>query len=183
MEIYYTGIGSRETPNDIRTKMSQAAKVMAGLGFILRSGGAGGADTAFYEGVKQAQVADRFAEIYVPKVPFNGFSPEYGNFGTVLGPPTKNARLLAKKYHPNWPVLGDLGRDFMARNAYQVLGSDLNTPSSFILCWTPNGKVVGGTGQALRMADDLDIPVLNFAIHSDEHISDFILSQSNGANS
>ena len=32
---------------------------------------------------------------------------------------------------------------------------------NFIVCWTPNGKVTGGTGQAIRMAASMGIKVYN----------------------
>ncbi len=44
---------------------------------------------------------------------------------------------------------------------FQVLGSDLETPVSFVVCWTIGGKISGGTGQALRIAKDLGIPIFN----------------------
>lgn len=176
-EIIYAGIGARSTPPDVLEKMRKAAKAMAGMGFVLRSGGARGADTAFYEGVCEKTDPAGHAEIFLPYDGFNGHRYD----GTVfIGPPNKEARLLASKFHPNWPVLGCRGRDFMARNAYQVLGYDLDRPCDFILCWTPNGKVVGGTGQALRMAKEYDIPVINFGNSSDDDISDFIFAQATG---
>lgn len=170
MEIVYAGIGARKTPEDVLRKMERAATTMAKLGFTLRSGGAAGADSAFIRG---AETGKGNLEIFIPFNRFNGFSFDGEK---VLGPPTKEARLLAKKYHPNWPNLGSRGRDFMARNAYQVLGFCLDRPADFILCYTPNGKIVGGTGQALRMANDLNIPILNFGKNTDEYISDFILN-------
>lgn len=33
--------------------------------------------------------------------------------------------------------------------------------SSFVVCWTSDGKDSGGTGQALRIARDRNIPVYN----------------------
>ena len=49
----------------------------------------------------------------------------------------------------------------MTRNTFQVLGKNLVNPSKFILCWTPNGKITGGTGQALRIAEHFEIPIIN----------------------
>ena len=49
----------------------------------------------------------------------------------------------------------------MARNALQVLGTDGQTPVDFIMCWTPNGSGSGGTGQAIRIARALNIPVFD----------------------
>ena len=56
----------------------------------------------------------------------------------------------------------------MARNSYQVLGYDLNTPSSFIVCYTKNGKLTGGTAQALKIAKDYNIPIFNFGNYKDK---------------
>ena len=131
--------------------MWSMGRFMASWGHTLRSGGAEGADEAFEVGCQTNQGK---MEIYLP---YRGFRKNKSNFyGT-----NKEARNLAKKYHPNWGVLGATGRDFMGRNAYQILGAGLDTPSDFILCWTPDGKVTGGTGQALRMAVDYSIPVFN----------------------
>lgn len=171
--IKYAGIGSRKTPEDICRKMSQASKTMAKLGFILRSGGAYGADDAFESGVAEAaseldKECVELAEIYLP---WKGYrkneSPFFGS--------TKEARLIAKQYHPRWHIVSCAGRDFHARNVYQVLGRSLDQPSSFVLCWTPEGAITGGTGQALRIAQDYGVPILNFATDDDEYISDYIL--------
>jgi len=166
MEIIYAGIGARKTPKNICQKMYNAGKSLSKLGFTLRSGGAPGANIAFETG---ADAGNGRKEIYLPWKEFNrNPSPRYGT--------TKEARLLAKEFHPNWENLGNTGRDFMGRNCYQILGQDLTTPCEFILCWTPNGKVVGETGQALRMAKAYNIPIFNFAVQSDDEISDFIFT-------
>lgn len=34
------------------------------------------------------------------------------------------------------------------------------------MCWTPEGKITGGTGQALRIAKHYEIPILNFGSNS-----------------
>jgi len=171
--VIYAGIGSRDTPSEICEKMRNAAKAMAGMGFILRSGGARGADSAFYQGYIEAGSPKGMAEIYLPKHTFNGHYTDQPNF---YGPPTKEARQVAKTIHPNWANLGNLGRDFMARNAYQILGWNLKIPCEFVLCWTPDGKASGGTGQAIRHAEKLGIPVFNFKVHSTDEISDFIFA-------
>jgi len=172
MEIYYAGIGSRETPQDVCRKMFAAGRAMAELGFILRSGGAARADESFESGVDEWAKSHNTTppkEIYLPFKAFrHNPSPLYGS--------DREARMLAKNYHPRWDILSCTGRDFHARNVYQVLGRDLQTPSAFVLCWTPGGKVTGGTGQALRIAQDRGIPILNFAVDDDNSISDFIFA-------
>ena len=52
----YTGIGSRETPNDILTLMSKLATTLERQGYVLRSGGADGADKAFAKDVTNKEV-------------------------------------------------------------------------------------------------------------------------------
>lgn len=176
---FYTGVGSRETPQDVCRKMFTAGKILGEAGFTLRSGGAKGADHAFESGSMAVTQQDANADgpdvqanhdIYLPFKRFNGHSsPLFGS--------TKEARLIAKEFHPRWDILSCRGRDFHARNAYQVLGSTLDNPSRFLICWTPNGRVTGGTGQALRIAKAYDVPILNFGCHDDEYISNFILEQ------
>lgn len=46
----YTGIGSRNTPPDILDIMFRLAGKLASEGYVLRSGGAQGADDAFEQG-------------------------------------------------------------------------------------------------------------------------------------
>jgi predicted Rossmann fold nucleotide-binding protein DprA/Smf involved in DNA uptake len=48
--MYYTGVGSRECPTYILDLMTQYATVLNNKGYILRSGGALGADSAFQSG-------------------------------------------------------------------------------------------------------------------------------------
>ncbi len=49
-----------------------------------------------------------------------------------------------------------------ARNAHQVLGQDLESPSLCVICWTPKGELKGGTRTAIVIAEQNDIPVFNF---------------------
>jgi hypothetical protein len=80
--------------------------------------------------------------------------------GSYLVPPFNPD--LVKRYHPKSSALSDAGWKFMSRNSYQVLGKDLKTPVEFVLCWTKDGTASGGTGQALRIAKDHNIPIFNF---------------------
>ncbi len=146
----YAGIGSTETPFEIGKLMTSIASKLETKGYILRSGGAEGADTFFENGV----INPKKKEIYLPWHKFN-------NNKSQLYTPSKEAFELAKKYHPSFDYLSFGAKALMARNGYQVLGLDLNTPSNMIICWTKNGKAIGGTGQALRIAKDYDIKIYN----------------------
>lgn len=145
---YYAGIGSRETPEDILYVMTKTAAEMAGLGFTLRSGHADGADIAFELGAK-------IKEIYIPWLGFNGST------SNLL--PTKEAFVMAEKYHPAWHKCSPAARKLHARNCHQVLGHSLDKPSEFIICWTKGALGGGGTGQAIRIAKAHSIPIYDLA--------------------
>jgi hypothetical protein len=156
MPKYYAGIGSRETPIPILNKMQLIATKLESLGYVLRSGGAGGADKAFAEGCSNK-------EIYPPWDGFNGIRK-------VFEIP-EQAYVIAEGIHPGWQYLSPAAKSMMARNAMQILGPNLDTPSSFVVCWTKDGcftkatrtNKTGGTGQAIAHADMLGIPVFNLA--------------------
>lgn len=150
--MIYCGIGSRNTPLVITNMMRQLAKLLAENGAILRSGHALGADQAFEQGCDSGEGEK---EIFLP---WKGF---YGSESNLVVE-DKRAFKIAEKYHPAWDKLGDGARKLMARNSHQVLGLDLNTPCDFIVCHTKNGKGDGGTGQALRIARDYNIPIFDF---------------------
>lgn len=145
---YYAGIGSRETPPDILALMTKIAVSLAKSGHILRSGGADGADSAFEAGANEK-------EIYLPWLGFNG------NPSKLL--PSKEAFIMAEKFHPAWHKCSHAARKLHARNCHQVMGKDLKTPSAFIICWTKGALGGGGTGQAIRIAKAHDIPVHDLA--------------------
>jgi hypothetical protein len=89
----------------------------------------------------------------------------------------ERALAIAEHYHPAWHRLDQGGRLLMGRNSYQVLGPTLDTPVSFVVCWTSDGKASGGTGQALRIAADYGVPVFNLHdARSLGRLGDFVLN-------
>jgi len=158
----YAGIGSRETPIPIQNIMTQFAE-SAVKTHVLRSGGASGADSAFFVGAKQGcddtnlKLQDRI-EIYLPWDGFGGFSTDKQDF-TYLA--THASHIIAEKYHPAYHKLSNAGQCLMARNSQQILGRLLTRPVDFVVCYTSDGKASGGTGQAIRIAEDRNIPVYN----------------------
>ncbi len=150
---YITGIGSRSTPEEVKPIILSLAEVLVKKGFILRSGGAEGSDS-FWE-----EAYDKFAgqkEIYLPWKKFaKNESPLYRI--------EKEAFDLASTIHPAWGRLSFGGKKLHARNCYQVLGLDLKTPSSLIICWTKDAEKVGGTRTAIMLAEKYNIPVYNLA--------------------
>ncbi len=141
----YTGIGSRETPGKILTIMENLAMALKTQGWTLRSGGAKGADSAFERGAGSSK------QIF------------------YASDATQAAMEIAQKSHPAWHRCSEYARKLHARNAFQVLGSDLKTPSRFVVCWTPDGAsthanrsiITGGTGTAISIAEPHSIPIFN----------------------
>jgi hypothetical protein len=68
----------------------------------------------------------------------------------------------AARFHPAWDKCSPYAKRLHARNSAIMLGHDLGTPVNFVLCWTKDGGATGGTGQALRIAAALGIPVFNW---------------------
>src|SRR5690606_1598275 len=93
----YAGIGSRDTPVAVMQQMGGIASWLASQGYTLRSGGAGGADTAF-------EMSATKKEIYRP--------PHV----------TTEALALAAQFHPAWDRCSDYAKRLHARNGFQVLG-------------------------------------------------------------
>ena len=73
-EKHYAGIGARETPSIICSCMSQLANWLAEENWILRSGGANGADTAFELG---CDIVQGSKEIFLPEQGYNGNTSDF----------------------------------------------------------------------------------------------------------
>lgn len=164
MNIYYTGVGARVTPNDVLERMFDYAKVLENIGYILRSGGQPkGADGAFENGVIKAINKN----IYKPRC-----WQSSGNTPTIKD----EAYEIAARHHPAWNNLKPFAKDLMARNVHAVLGDDLNNPSEFLICWTidgmnnvkPRTRVSGGTGHTLSIANEARVQIFNLQNIEDE---------------
>lgn len=156
--LYYAGVGSRETPQEYMELMYEIALQMAPT-WTLRSGAADGADTAFYQGAKNNKGP---VEIFLPWNGFNGFTASDEGFYV----PEYSTELLniAAQFHPAWGSCNAGAKKMHARNVCQVAGLDLNTKTDLVICWTKDGKRGGGTGQALRIAEYLEIPIFDLAV-------------------
>ena len=148
--LKYTGVGARATPRHVLQLMIQIAHKLATMGYTLRSGAAKGADTAFERGAT-------LKEIYLK---------EHA---------TPEAMAIAKRYHDGWHHMQDWGHRLHGRNSFQVLGPELNDPSDFLVCWTPDGclhhhnrsRQTGGTGTAISIASMYHVKVFN--LNNPEH--------------
>ena len=142
---FYTGVGSRSTPDNVLMLMNDIAMKMNDLNIYLRSGGAKGADSAFETGAVNKK------KIYYAK------------------DCTEASKNIAMQFHPVWERLSDYAKKLHGRNSFQVLGDDLQTPSIGLICWTQDGccshksrtSKTGGTGTAISIADSFGVKINN----------------------
>lgn len=176
MTKYYTGVGSRETPLHVYELMEDIAFKLEQRGFVLRSGGAPGADQAFENGWWSSYI-DNMKEVASAEIflPWEGFEGKWSGAGDGAYRVVKDidkAMDMASKIHPAWdavkkdgtPVLKRGAKGMHARNCFQVLGGDLETPSEFLICYAPplpDGTVKGGTRTAWVLAKQNNIPCIN----------------------
>lgn len=160
MTKFYAGIGSRKTPAYTQANMHYLAAALSDKGYTLRSGNAEGADQAFASGVK-----DNKAQIWLPWKHFQlNFQKKFPNHTYIVEDMLADMEAFhsVAKFHPKPDTLSVVSYQFMVRNYRQVIGRG-EPNSKFIICWTECGEYVGGTAQAMRIADHFQIPILNLA--------------------
>ncbi len=151
---FYSGIGARATPPEVLSLMTRAAFALLKRGYVLRSGHAIGADSAFERGAGDA------AQIFLPV-------PGWRGSASVVHPEALGdelwgrAREIAAAHHPAFA--DPLALRSGSPHPQRLPGARpaLDSPSEFVLCWTADGEASGGTGQALRIAATYGVPVYN----------------------
>lgn len=165
---FYAGVGSRETPTHIIELIKYIGCYLCEKGWILRSGAALGADEAFEKAAdfivnKGRNPNANFKEIYLP---WKGYNNSHSTIHPEKYPFSDEEKRFSEMFHPAWAKCGPSARLLHQRNTRIVLGlrelhGERTRPVSFIICWTPNALITGGTGQALRIAKGCQIPVIN----------------------
>lgn len=150
MTKYYTGIGSRNTPPDMLSLMTAIAWKYNELGYRLRSGGAMGADTAFQLG------SGKNCNIYVP-LPHSYGTKQWQKWEGL-------AKEVCESFNLNLSSMKPFTQYLIIRNMPQVIGLDGEPLSERVVCWTPNGEMVGGTRYALRLAEMRNVPIFNLGL-------------------
>jgi hypothetical protein len=123
-------------------------------GWWIRSGHADGADYAFEEG------AGRSCIVYLPWWGFNEQKPLHGT-PRIKEEVDQRALAIVRKHEPYVDELNKPMQLIKCRNVYQILGENLDRPVQVVICWTKGGAAIGGTGLAMKIASDKNIPVLN----------------------
>lgn len=154
----YAGIGARSTPTEILCQMTYLGMMLGSLGWTLRSGGQRqGADQAFEDGCLSVMGKK---EIYLP---WDGFCDKHHDGKEYFNSVDDYIIERSLEFHPNPRSLGEPAKKLMGRNSQITHGNNLGVPVDMVICWTPAGKTVGGTGHAIRIAEHFRIPVFNLA--------------------
>lgn len=159
---FYAGIGSRQTPVDVIKWMTRIATYLSDRGYILRSGNAVGADTAFQRGAKSK-------EVYLPWRGYNGGSEDHVQVSRDI---VAKAIKEVIELHPAGRGLTTSALSLHSRNLNIMLGAELDKPSKFVLYWNPVYKKTGGTYMATVFAMRNGIPIYNLAI--DREVEEFM---------
>ncbi len=186
MKKYYAGIGSRKLPEAAEKLCIEYAYKLGVLGYVLRSGGADGADDAFettciYNGSE--------ADIFLPRAGFNGITDERVAAVNYILPDSDQmitSRQIMKETGiiPWWDRMDQSSKEFHSRNVNQVMGRyDSDEPVvDLVVYYAPheNGQPKGGTRTAVMLAKTLDKPVFNLMFEEDiKRLDTFIEEMSN----
>lgn len=151
----YYMTGNKDTPDGIIDTMKRLAKELESFNYTLRLGGLVGPDTLLSEAAKKT-------ELYLPWKDFdNKVSKNYFN--------TPQSLEVAKRFHPSFDTLKPVIHAFLAMNARIVLGSKLDSPVRFVICWSEDGAETGkektsrtgNVGHVIAIASNMLIPVFN----------------------
>lgn len=173
--LYFTGVGSRETPVFVLLLIELVGELYCALGYTGRSGFALGADRGFYVG---AQRCLRFEEVGFDNYLPNDWFFNKAEFGFIKPDPARriyDARRFTETYDEamqmaleargSWNGLGPAGIQLHTRNTMQVFGHTLKLPSAQLSCWArpvgKRGQVSGGTNTAVQLALRHNISVRN----------------------
>ncbi len=178
-EFFIAGIGSRETPPEILEMMTAFASWVTSFpDVIIRSGHAAGADYAFERGAREQ------TEVYIPWRSYKSDGPLLTDRVIDMETVNPKLRMMAKEsvklMHPAPDRLTPGGELLHERNFLIVVGTEFQQEpqkvdqlpevsiglkpvamSKAVVCWTPGGRMKGGTAQALRVAEGYWVPIYN----------------------
>lgn len=165
--MIYAGIGPRKTPQATLEIMTHVGIQMEKYGFLLRSGGAIGADQAWAKMVSRK-------EIFIPK------QKRYGQQGIVVDPDSLaylTAQEIAASQHRKWHDLDDFSKKLFTRNVFILLGEDLSMHADLVLYGDNKRVTQGGTGHSLRVARMYGIPCFNICDNKDQKYIEVFIEQ------
>lgn len=152
----YAGIGSRDITEEERQVIKELAQKLRKK-YVCLTGNADGADAAFRDG------ADGLCVLILPWKNFNKAKDHKVLDIFVLGDGKEGLEAI-QEFHPVPHKLSHGAKACIARNFYQIAGYDKYPEVSFVVCCSNSdgqGGVWGGTGHAVRIAKDRNIPFFN----------------------
>jgi hypothetical protein len=162
---HYAGIGSRETPSQVLEQMKKVGSFLAQRGYVLRSGGAKGADSAFERGCDEARGMKQIWQPSQSYFPLHEWATEKASSVCWEFPLEKMKALTIS---------------LITRNMYQVYGDSeefsKTTPVDFLVYWSEGnpleeGADSGGTRYAVRVAHQAGIKTYNLRTQKEEFAS------------
>lgn len=141
---------------------------LAELGVVFTSGlctdGMDGiAQKAYSKALSEGKVTPEHFEVYVGDQSDINRSPLPNRHLAIVRNPAliQQTEDIAGSVHPAWHKCNEWAKKMHSRNCHQILGYDLQTPVDAVICWTPSGRVQGGTATAIKIALKNNIPVFN----------------------
>lgn len=151
----YAGIGNKKTPENIINIIKIVAILLSHDKYVCATGACTGADQAFAEGTI---MANGFVHLHVPWESYEiGWRSKLkGHIRTfVLKDDDVEAYNTVAIFHPAYHKLSPSVKALHARS-YNIVKN-----ASFMVCWTEDGQVTGGTGQAIKIATYFHLPIYN----------------------
>lgn len=183
-------IGSRELEKNIKyfDQIDVCWKVClacAKQGYVFTSGlcelGMDGiAQKAYSRAMECGWVSEQHFEVYVADQKNIDRSNLPNKHLAIIRNPDliKESEEIAKSVmgEDHWSRCGYWARGMHSRNCHQILGYDLKSPVDCVICWTPEGKIQGGTATAIKLAMKYDIPVFNLGLPDKDKVVQSLVS-------
>lgn len=155
-------IGTRDPTDDIALKLSRLAYDLVKCGVEVSTGAAEGVDAAAMIGAEMANVG--LLSVYLPWPSFNRKIIPIGcNMAVYSKEKYPTWYESVTLYHPNPRALTGGAVALMARN-YGIIADP--KPVDYVVASPASIDNLGGTGQGIRIATALGIPLINM-LHSD----------------
>ncbi len=147
-------VGSREISKEMAEFMCKLGEFIVSRGDYVSSGNCAGSDFSYAHGANK--INPRNVILYLPWAKYNReFIVDGNRFTCNIKPEWE---VLAEKFHPAWPKLSQGVKKLMARNIGIVYKADK------LLAYLNHKKSgFGGTGQAWRYAEYLNLPRLDLS--------------------
>ena len=167
MTKYWTGVGSRGVPDDIKILQEMIGARMVQLGYTLLSGNAHGSDVNFYNGV--CQVDPKKAIVWLP---WSSFNKEFLHQNTPRRLQSDDRKLLAGDFYKEtgiiswWDNFKQGVKSLHGRNYEQVMNGEDYPVSKVCIYYAPeeDGVVKGGTKSAVEIFRYFEKPTYNLYI-------------------